>query len=129
MAKKLFVGNLSYAATEADLRDTFAQAGEVSSAKIILDRDTGRSRGFAFIEMTDDNAAAEAIKLFNGRELQGRALTVREAEERPRTGGGGGGGYGGGGGGGGGGGYGGGGGGGRGGGGGGSGGGGRSNRW
>ena len=106
MAKKLFVGNLAYTATEADLREAFAPAGEIASVRVVLDRDTGRPRGFAFIEMNTDAEATQAINLLNGRELQGRPVTVREAEERaPRRdgagagfGGGGGGGYGGGGG-------------------------------
>jgi RNA recognition motif-containing protein len=111
MAKKLFVGNLAYTATEADLREAFAPAGEIASVRVVLDRDTGRPRGFAFIEMNTDAEATQAISMLNGRDLQGRPLTVREAEERaPRREGGSfgasaGGGYGGGGGGGGGGGY------------------------
>src|SRR3954447_205319 len=97
MAKKLFVGNLSYSATEADLREAFAPAGEIASVRVVLDRDTGRPRGFAFVEMATDEAAAQAINLLNGRDMQGRPVTVREAEERaPRREGGGG--YGGGGG-------------------------------
>ena len=104
MAKKLFVGNLSYSATEADLREAFAPAGEIASVRVVLDRDTGRPRGFAFVEMNTDAEAAQAINMLNGREMQGRPVTVREAEERPPRregggyGGGGGGGYGGGGG-------------------------------
>jgi RNA recognition motif-containing protein len=99
MAKKLFVGNLAYSATEADLREAFAPAGEIASVRVVLDRDTGRPRGFAFIEMNTDAEATQAISMLNGRDLQGRPLTVREAEERaPRRegagyGGGGGGGY------------------------------------
>ncbi len=96
--KKLYVGNLPFRSTEDELRDLFAQHGEVSSASIVMDRETGRSRGFAFIEMTDDNDADTAINALNGYSLGGRALVVNEArprEERPR---GGGGGYGGGGG-------------------------------
>ncbi|MFU8829791.1 MAG: RNA recognition motif domain-containing protein [Phycisphaerales bacterium] len=104
--KKLYVGNLPFRSTEDELRDLFAQHGEVSSASIVMDRETGRSRGFAFIEMTDDSDADTAINALNGYSLGGRALVVNEArprEERPRSGGGGGyggggGGYGGGGG-------------------------------
>src|SRR4051812_29679231 len=95
MAKKLFVGNLAYSATEADLREAFAPAGEIASVRVVLDRDTGRPRGFAFVEMNTDAEAAQAINLLNGRDMQGRPVTVREAEERaPRRDGGGGGGYG-----------------------------------
>ena len=78
MSKKLFVGNLSFQTTEDDLTGLFAQAGEVESVRIITDRDTGRSRGFGFVEMGDDNAE-KAIAQFNGTELNGRALTVNEA--------------------------------------------------
>ena len=78
MSKKLFVGNLSFQTTEDDLTGLFAQAGEVESVRIITDRDTGRSRGFGFVEMGDDNAE-KAIAQFNGTELRGRALTVNEA--------------------------------------------------
>ncbi|HYP25364.1 MAG TPA: RNA-binding protein [Blastocatellia bacterium] len=96
---RIFVGNLSYQTTENDLTDLFSQAGEVESATIVTDRDTGRSRGFAFIEM-DKDAGAKAIQQFNGYELNGRAINVNEARPRPERGGGGGGrgGYGGGGG-------------------------------
>ena|ERR1043165_3004590 len=81
MSKRLFVGNLSYQTTESDLTTLFEQAGEVESASIITDRDSGRSKGFAFVEM-DSEAADKAITQFNGTELNGRALTVNEA--RPR---------------------------------------------
>lgn len=94
MATKLYVGGVSYGTTEDSLRDAFAQAGSVVSAKIIIDKMTGRSRGFAFVEMTADADAQKAIELWNGKELDGRTLTVNEArplEERaPRTGNGGG---------------------------------------
>ena len=79
MAKRLFVGNLSFQTTEADLSDLFAQVGQVDSVKIITDRDTGRSKGFAFVEMSDDSAAEQAISKFNGTDLSGRNLTVNEA--------------------------------------------------
>jgi RNA recognition motif-containing protein len=109
MSAKLFVGNLTFTATENDLQDHFAQAGVVVSVNIMQDRMTGRSRGFAFIEMANKEDAEKAIQMFHSKDFQGRALTVNEArprEERPGGGGGGGGGYrGGGGGGGGGGGY------------------------
>jgi RNA recognition motif-containing protein len=106
MGNKLFVGNLSFDATENDLQDLFAQAGAVSSVNIMQDRATGRARGFGFVEMASDADAQKAITMFNGKDLHGRALTVNEARPREdRGGGGGGGGYRGGGGGGGGGGY------------------------
>ena len=120
MGSKLYVGNLSYNTTSSDLEQLFAQHGSVSSAEVIQDRDTGRSKGFGFVQMGSDDEAQAAIAALNGQQHDGRALTVNEAkprEDRPRGGGGGGGGgrggYGGGGGGGGRGGYGGGGGGGR----------------
>jgi RNA recognition motif-containing protein len=118
MGKKLYVGNLSYSTTNQDLEQLFGQYGQVASAQIINDRDTGRSKGFGFVEMSSDDEAQAAIAALNGQEHQGRTLTVNEArpkEDRGGFGGGGGGrgGYGGGGGGGGRGGYGGGGGGGR----------------
>lgn len=97
MATKLYVGGVSYGSTEDGLRDAFAQAGNVVSAKIIIDKMTGRSRGFAFVEMSTEDEAQKAIELWNGKELDGRTLTVNEArplEERaPRTGGNNGGGY------------------------------------
>ncbi len=82
MAKKLYVGNLSYDVTEAQLRELFAQAGEVTEVSVIMDRDTGKSKGFAFIQMPDDAAAQEAIRRFNGHSLGERPLNVSEA--RPR---------------------------------------------
>jgi RNA recognition motif-containing protein len=120
MGQKLYVGNLSYNATSSDLEQLFSQHGTVQSAEVIQDRDTGRSKGFGFVEMGSDQEAQAAITALNGQQHDGRTLTVNEAKPRedrgPRGGGGGGGGrggYGGGGGGGGRGGYGGGGGGGR----------------
>src|SRR3954471_5884013 len=101
MGKKLYVGNLPYSATDQVLLDTFAQCGTVESAKVITDRDTGRSKGFGFVEMSTDAEAQNAISKFNGAELDGRPMTVNEAkpmEPRENRGGGGGGGYGGGGG-------------------------------
>lgn len=92
MTKKLYVGNLSFHTTEGDLDELFAQAGEVESVRIITDRDTGRSRGFGFVEMSDEDAE-KAISQFNGTELDGRALTVNEARpqvNRDNRGGGGG---------------------------------------
>jgi cold-inducible RNA-binding protein len=97
MGKRLYVGNLAYSVTEADLRDVFAESGDVTEVKVVLDRDTGRPRGFAFVEMANEGAATTAIKNLNGRDLQGRALNVKEAQERTGGGGGGRGGAGGGG--------------------------------
>jgi RNA recognition motif-containing protein len=95
MTKKLYVGNLSFRVTSEELRELFSQYGNVTSASVISDRDTGRSRGFGFVEMAD--GGEQAIEALNGQDLQGRALTVNEAKPRePRRGGGGGGGGGGG---------------------------------
>ena len=124
MGTRLYVGNLPYSVTELELRDLFASMGTITEAKIVTDRDTGRPRGFGFVEMSTEDEAKKAIEELNGRDVQGRALAVKEAEDRRGGGGGGGRGFGGGGGGGGGRGFGGGGGGGRGG-----GGGGRRDRW
>jgi RNA recognition motif-containing protein len=92
MAKKLYVGGLSYNTTEATLKDTFAAVGTVESATIIMDKMTGRSKGFGFVEMSNDEEAAKAIETLNGKELDGRTLTVNEARpmepRAPRTGGG-----------------------------------------
>lgn len=88
---KIYVGNLSFGTTDTELEGIFAEFGEVVSAKIITDRETGRSRGFGFVEMSDDNAAGEAISALNGKDVGGRALTVNEARPREdRRGGGGG---------------------------------------
>jgi RNA recognition motif-containing protein len=91
MAKKLYVGNLAFQTTNQDLQDLFAQAGTVESAQVIEDRDTGRSKGFGFVEMSSDEEAAAAIEQFHGKELAGRMLTVNEARPRENRGGGGGG--------------------------------------
>jgi RNA recognition motif-containing protein len=101
--KKLYVGNLPFRMSEGELHELFSAHGEVSSASLVMDRETGRPRGFAFVEMTDDAQADAAINALNGAEVGGRNIVVNEARERaPRTGGfgggGGGGGYGGGGG-------------------------------
>lgn len=99
MGKKLFVGNLPFSATDEALQSIFAQAGTVESAKVITDRDSGRSKGFGFVEMATDAEAADAITKFNGADYDGRAMTVAEAKpQAPREGGGGRGGFGGGGG-------------------------------
>src|SRR5215475_2734007 len=99
MGKKLYVGNLSYGVTDSELQQIFEAHGAVQSAQVIMDRDTGRSKGFGFVEMGSDQEAQAAIAALNGKEVEGRALTVNEA--RPKTegggrGGGGRGGYGGG---------------------------------
>lgn len=97
---RLFVGNLSYQTMEQDIQDHFAQAGNVTSVSLMFDKFTGKSRGFAFVELATAEEANKAVEMFNGKDLQGRTLTVnvarpREERERPR-GSGGGGGYGGG---------------------------------
>ena len=92
----IYVANISYSADDAELEALFAEHGEVTSARIITDRETGRSRGFGFVEMSNDDEANSAIEALNGFDLQGKELSVKEAaprEERPRSGGGGGGGF------------------------------------
>ena len=84
MAKKLFVGNLSWNTRDESLVQAFSQFGEVSDAKVILDRDTGRSRGFGFVTFDDDEAGERAIAAMNGADLDGRPLRVNEAQERER---------------------------------------------
>lgn len=97
MSTKLYVGNLPYDTTESDLQDLFSQAGAVASVNVMRDRDTGRARGFAFVEMASPTDAQNAITQFNEQPFGGRKLTVNEARpQAPRPGGGGGGGYGGG---------------------------------
>jgi RNA recognition motif-containing protein len=98
MATKLYVGNLSFRTTSEELREAFASVGTVESASVIEDRETGRSRGFAFVEMATPEEATAAIEAFNGKDFGGRNLTVNEAKPRTDRGGGGGGrgGYGGG---------------------------------
>lgn len=96
MSMKLYVGNLSFQTSNEDLEDLFAQAGTVESASIVTDRDTGRSRGFGFVEMSTKEEGETAIAQFNGREINGRNLNVNEAKPREdRSGGGGRGGFGG----------------------------------
>jgi len=91
--KNLFVGNMSFSTTESDLRSIFEPFGEITQVNVITDRDTGRARGFAFVEMSNDEEAAKAIAALNGKELDGRALNVNEARPKAeRSGGGGGGG-------------------------------------
>jgi len=98
--KNLFVGNLPFGSTEDAVRAHFSQFGEVRQVRIMTDRDTGKPRGFAFVEMANDEEADKAVAALNGKEFEGRSLTVNEARPRPDRGGGGGGGgrYGGGGG-------------------------------
>ncbi len=91
MAKKLFVGGLSYETTEATLKETFAQAGTVESATVITDKMSGRSKGFGFVEMSSEEEAQKAVEMFNGKEIDGRNVTVNEARpmeaRAPRQGG------------------------------------------
>jgi cold-inducible RNA-binding protein len=89
MSTKLYVGNLSFQTTSQELQELFGQAGTVQSASVVEDRDTGRSRGFAFIEMSSEQEATSAIEQFNGKEVNGRSLTVNEAKPRENRGGGG----------------------------------------
>jgi RNA recognition motif-containing protein len=99
MGNKLYVGNLPFSVTEDSLQQLFSQSGKVESATIITDRDTGRSKGFGFVEMSTEQEAADAITKFNGTDFEGRSITVNEARPKaPREGGGGGRGFGGGGG-------------------------------
>src|SRR5205823_11865139 len=98
MSMKLYVGNLAFQTTSQELQELFAQAGTVESAAVVEDRDTGRSRGFGFVEMSTKEEGAAAISQFNGKEVNGRALNVNEAKPRENRGGGGGRGFGGGGG-------------------------------
>lgn len=100
MGKKIYVGNLSFSVDSDQLADVFAEFGTVESANVITDRETGRSKGFGFVEMSTDNEAQTAIEKLNGQEFSGRAMNISEAKpQAPRTGGGGGrGGFGGGGG-------------------------------
>jgi cold-inducible RNA-binding protein len=85
MGKKLFVGNLDYVVTDDDLMELFKQYGTVQSAQVIKDRDTGRSRGFGFIEMAKDEEAEAAISAVNGQQMNGRAVTVNEAQSKERS--------------------------------------------
>ncbi|MBI4050075.1 MAG: RNA-binding protein [Candidatus Doudnabacteria bacterium] len=86
MAKKLYVGSLPYKTTDADLKDTFSQAGTVVSATVISDKFSGRSKGFGFVEMASDEEAQKAIEMFNGKEMDGRNIVVNEARPmQPRA--------------------------------------------
>jgi RNA recognition motif-containing protein len=90
MGRKLYVGNLAYSVTDSTLEQLFGQHGTVQSAQVIMDRDTGRSKGFGFVEMGSDQEAQAAIQALSGKEVEGRALTVNEAKPREDRGGGGG---------------------------------------
>lgn len=90
MSNKLYVGNLSFRVTSEDLQEYFGAAGEVESANVVMDRETGRSRGFGFVEMASEDAANSAIAQFNGQEYDGRNMVVNEARPREDRGGGGG---------------------------------------
>jgi cold-inducible RNA-binding protein len=92
MSMKLYVGNLAFGTSSEDLQQLFSQAGTVESASVVEDRETGRSRGFGFVEMASKEEGQKAIEQFNGKELQGRSLNVNEARPREDRGGGGGGG-------------------------------------
>jgi RNA recognition motif-containing protein len=86
LSKKLYVGNIPFTTTEADLRRLFEPHGGVDSVSVVMDRETGRPRGFAFIEMSDESGAAAAVQVLDGRELGGRALRVNPANDRPAGG-------------------------------------------
>jgi RNA recognition motif-containing protein len=88
MGKKLYVGNLPFTSTEEELRALFGRHGSVESVNVIMDRETGRPRGFAFVEMAEASAATDAIKALDGTQLGGRALKVNEAQDKQRSGGG-----------------------------------------
>jgi cold-inducible RNA-binding protein len=87
MGRRLYVGNLAFTTTELELRELFGQHGTVADTKMVMDRETGRPRGFGFVEMSSDQEAKQAIDELNGREFGGRALTVNEAQERSGGGG------------------------------------------
>jgi len=86
LSKKIYVGNLPFSSTESDLRPLFSRHGDVASVNVIMDRETGRPRGFAFVEMDSADAAREAIRALDGTEFDGRSLRVNEAEDKPRGG-------------------------------------------
>ena len=92
MGRKLYVGNLSYSVSEDDLQQAFSACGDVDSVNVIMDRDTGRSKGFGFVEMSTDSEAQKAIQELNGTSIDNREIKVNEAKPRERRGGGGGGG-------------------------------------
>jgi RNA recognition motif-containing protein len=84
MNKRLYVGGIPYSSTEETIKEFFSQAGQVDSVRIILDRMTGRSRGFGFVEMADEDGARKAIEMFDGKEFEGRTLVVNEARSEER---------------------------------------------
>jgi RNA recognition motif-containing protein len=86
LSTKLYVGNLSFSNTEADLKELFGRHGSVESVNVIMDRETGRPRGFAFVEMSEGNAAQDAIHALDGTDFGGRTIKVNEAQDRPRRG-------------------------------------------
>jgi RNA recognition motif-containing protein len=88
MSKKLYVGNLPFTSTEDELRELFGRHGTVDSVSVITDRETGRPRGFAFVEMAEASAASDAIRALDGTQLGGRSLKVNEAQDKQRSGGG-----------------------------------------
>jgi RNA recognition motif-containing protein len=92
LGKKIYIGNLPFTTTEDELRDVFERHGTVDSVAVITDRETGRARGFAFVEMAEQSAAEDAIRALDGSELQGRSIRVNEAQDKGRGGGDGGGG-------------------------------------
>jgi cold-inducible RNA-binding protein len=92
MSKKLYVGNLPFSCSDEDLANVFSEIGNVASARVIIDRETGRSKGFGFVEMSNDDEAVNAANQLNGKPFMGRPLTVNEARPRENEGGGGGGG-------------------------------------
>ncbi len=92
MSKKIYCGNLPFSVTEQELRDLFSPHGSVDSVAVITDRETGRARGFAFVEMSEASAASDAIRALDGKDMGGRPMRVNEAEDKRRGGGGGGGG-------------------------------------
>lgn len=94
MSKKIYVGNLPFSATEQDLRELFERHGSIDSVNVITDRETGRARGFAFVEMSEESSASDAIRALDGSDMGGRSLRVNEAQDRRGGGGGGRGGYG-----------------------------------
>ena len=83
----IYVGNLPYDTTDQELQQLFEQSGRVASARVVMDRDTGRSKGFGFVEMPDRGEAEKAIQTLNGKDMNGRALRVNESQPKPRTGG------------------------------------------
>lgn len=89
MSKKLYIGNLPFSATEQELRDLFSAHGSVDTVNVITDRETGRPRGFAFVEMSEESAASDAIRALDGNDMGGRPLRVNEAEDKRGGGGGG----------------------------------------